>query len=180
MLFCPKCKAEYENDKKACPKCGESLVPKPADIYDKEAFLISVSEGYQAEMVEGSLRSAEIPYVRKGHGGPSGFARFDTKYKSLGADFYVPSKLLDRAKEILPPVDGAQSIQETIAGDVQQDDNATQDADLTDNASGAPQEPAEKSTTRRVLSVVLFLLAIAVVIFGVDAVMNIFRSYMGY
>lgn len=175
MLYCPNCKAVYENDATACPVCGEKLVSAPQADYidDGEAFLISVDAGFDADLVEGALRSADIPFVKKGHGGPAGFARFDTKYDSLGADFYVPSRLLERARLTLPPVEGATSLK----------------GHKPPRAFAAPEDPnsdkavvpePEQNPAKRALLVLLVLVLAALAVFGTDAVMDIFRAAIGY
>lgn len=135
-----------------------------------EAFLISVNEGYSADLVEGGLRSAEIPFIKKGHGGPAGFFRYDTKYESLGVDFYVPRELLSRAKAALPQVDGV--VTEEEGDDGQADSSAAGDVPT--------EEPKEASPFKRMLTVVLFIAAACLIIFGVDTIMNAIRRMMGY
>lgn len=168
MRECPNCKKEYESGA-LCPVCGAKLTDKAAGA---EALLISANPGYEADMVEGSLRSADIPYLKKGHGGPAGFSRFDTKYESRGTDFYVPAELLDRARAVLPPVEGAQEIQEELAARESRDE-AGSPAPIPD----APEKPANPLV--RAIGVILFLLLAALVVFGTDAVMNIVRALMG-
>jgi hypothetical protein len=177
MLYCPKCKKGYGKGEKVCPDCGETLKPKSktAKSNEKEAFLISVSEGFDADMVEGSLRSAKIPYVKKGHSGSGGFARYDTKYDSLGADFYVPTELLSNAVSILPPVQGAQELQDAQQGKDEQGAGASDSTGIEKR-----EQPPESSLAKRILETVLFLLAVVAVVFAVDTVMNIIRRLMGY
>lgn len=162
MPYCPKCKKEYGNETEICPECGEKLTDD-ADV--KEELLISANEGYAADLIEGSLKNSGIPYHRKSHGGPAGFSRYDYKYESLGADFFVPQNLLERAKEVLPPVDEPGSGKEPENNGVE---------------SESPENPAPVSAGKRVVSAVIFILLAALVIFGVDFVMNIIRKLMGY
>lgn len=179
MLYCPKCKIEYEKTEKVCLKCGEKLISKNNETKanDKEKFLISVSEGFKAEMIEDSLRSAGIPFVRKGHGGPAGFSRYDTKYESLGVDFYVSSKMFERAKEVMPPVEDLQMSEE----DNQGADDLSPDVDLSDNVTATESDEApQMSPAKRLIGIVLFMVVIIIVVFGVDAIMNILRAFMGY
>jgi hypothetical protein len=175
MSFCPKCKTEYPDGRLACSVCGKKLVPnlsaEPDSIGD-EALLVSVNEGFPAEMIEGSLRSAGIPFIKKGHCGPVGFARYDSKYDSLGADFYVPSKLLKRAKELLPPLDGV------IYDDISDSDEDS--GELPDSNQIPDEEPSESGGAKRIAVTIGFLVLIVLVIFGVDYVMNLIRAMLGY
>jgi len=191
MPFCPKCKTEYPKEKSTCSVCGKKLVPNlPAepdsqnDPYagNEEALLVSVNEGFPAEMIEGSLRSAGIPFIKKGHCGPVGFARYDTKYDSLGADFYVPSKLLNRAKTLLPPVDGVNY--DDISDS---DENSGNLSDSDENSGNQPdsngisdEDLPQSGGFKRIGVTIAFLVLIILVIFGVDYVMNIIRTLLGY
>ncbi len=179
MPFCPKCKTEYPKETTNCLICGSKLAAKRDN---GEAFLISVNEGFPAKMIEGSLRTANIPFVKKGHSGSEGFARFDTKYDSLGADFYVPSPLLQKAKAALPPVDGANKDGTPFeADDVSDEDSGStdeiDDTTLSDIQGG---DQPETGRLKRIYGTIFFLILMALVIFGVDFVMNIIRSLLGY
>lgn len=175
MVRCPKCGAENKDGAKCCAKCDHKLKNNSSGgVENKEAFLISVREGYEADMVEGCLRSAGIPFYKKGHGGPAGFARFDTKYESAGVDFYVPSQLLDKAIEALPPVEGAEELQKSLAE--KEESSAASDKP---QSKDRPPEP-EENPVKRAVGIILFLIVMALVVFGVDAVMDFLRGLMGY
>lgn len=161
MPYCPKCDKEYDEGKEICPECGSKLID---ETESKEEFLISANEGYAADLIEGSLKNAGIAYHRKGHSGPMGFSRYDTKYDSLGADFYVPQELLERAKEVLPPVDESGSNEDS----------------QNSGSEESPENPAPLSIGKRVVSALVFIFLAVLVIFGVDFVMNIIRKLLGY
>lgn len=174
MLNCPKCSAENDDGKKTCAKCGCKLENKKVQsVNDKEEFLISVRDGYEADMVEGCLRSAEIPFLKKGHG-PAGFARYDTKYESAGVDFYVPSKILNKAIAALPPVEGAEELQKALS---EKENDGSTDKQTSQESQ---QAPSDENPIKRTLTVILLLAIMAAIIFGVDAVMNLIRGMMGY
>jgi hypothetical protein len=201
MSYCLKCKIEYPEGRLTCPVCGNKLESNPpceSDLPQQtvsdniEAFLVTVNEGFPAKMIEGSLRSAGIPFIKKGHSGSVGFTRFDTKYGSLGADFYVPPSELERAKSLLPIIDGvsdeitdglsedAENINEVenTSGDVA--DFEKTPVDLTDYNYKQDDDLPRLSRSKRIFSTLGFLLLIVIVIFGVDYVMNIIRSMLGY
>ncbi|HEX2939245.1 MAG TPA: zinc ribbon domain-containing protein [Ruminiclostridium sp.] len=169
MPYCPSCKAEVNESDTVCAHCGEAL-KKFVEISDKEAFLVSVNTGIESEMVEGSLRSADIPFLVKGHGGPEGFVRYDTKYESSGADFYVPSKLLKKAIQSLPPDIAEQA-------DMPDENEADDSGDSNILRTG---DEKTQSPVKQMLTVVVLLILIALVVFGVDSIMNIVRTFMGY
>lgn len=162
MPFCPKCNKEYDEDTEVCPDCGNKLID---DTDTKEKLLISANEGFTADLIEGSLKNAGIPYHRKSHSGPMGFSRYDYKYDSLGADFYVPEELLERAEEVLPPIDESNNVAE---------------AENSNSESENPGKPAPVNVGKRVISVIIFILLAVFVIFGVDFIMNIIRNLLGY
>lgn len=167
MPYCKKCKTSYKKDIKKCPKCGQKL---EAGSNDKEELLVSVNEGYEADMVEGSLKSAGIPFVRKGHSGPAGFSRYDTKYESCGADFYVPSNLLERAKSQIPPLDGIEQTAVPLQDEPEQ---------KTEKIKQVNPEPS-RLNAKQILIIVLFFIVMAAAVFGVDSIMDFFRSKLGY
>lgn len=140
MPFCPVCRTEYREGFTECSECGqklvESLEPQPADekkpqtyIDDKPALLISGKSDIDSGMIEGCLKSADIPFYKKDHE-TGGYMRVYMGYSVYGADFYVPSMLLERAKEVLdaslPPdffsTDDESSVDSGDAGKT--DDNA--------------------------------------------------------
>jgi hypothetical protein len=102
MAWCPKCEVEYIDGTKECAICNESLVDKfdykSSDKYveDKETLLKTVSGEFEANIIESKLNQFGIPVMKK----------FDNRGYLKGLSFiayhiYVPSKLLDLAKEII-------------------------------------------------------------------------------
>lgn len=169
MPRCPSCAAKVRKDENVCPACG-AVLRKESKTEDKEAFLISVNRDFESKIVEGSLRSAGIPFMIKTHS-PGGFVRYDRDYESLGADFYVPSSLLEKAKQALPP---DLAIQAGASGD------SVEDApeDVPRPVSNGEQKPEDPKKT--FIVIILFLIIAALVVFGVDTVMNLIRAALGY
>jgi len=170
MPRCPSCAAKVKKDDAVCPACG-AVLNKETGTGDKEAFLISVNRDFESKIVEGCLRSAGIPFMIKTHGGPEGFVRYDTDYESLGADFYVPSKLLEKAKQALPP---DLAIQAGASGESVENT----DEDVPHPISEEVQKPEDPKKT--FIAVILFLILAALVVAGVDTVMNLIRAALGY
>lgn len=142
----------------------------------KEAFLISLNSGYEADLVRGSLQSANIPFYTKEHSGPAGFARYDTQYNKGDVDFFVPAELLDKAKEALPPVTGAQDLQEELS----EKEPSQEDTQENIPEPEKKEQPEPMSHGMRILWVILFIAVMCGVIFGIDTLMNYLRSLMGY
>lgn len=169
MPRCPSCSAKIKKDDDVCSSCG-SVLSKKNETSDKEAFLISV-DSVESKMVEGSLRSAGIPFMIKSHGTQEGLARYDTHYESHGADFYVPSRLLEKAKKALPPEFALQAGASEGSGEKETED-------IPQTAGGEVQKP--ENPTKTFFAVVLFLILAAFVVAGVDTAMNIIRAALGY
>ncbi|MGH4120974.1 hypothetical protein [Clostridium sp.] len=107
MLWCPKCKCEYREGFTNCSDCGSELLEmieyeKDEEIegnkdMDTVVFLISVSKDFDAKIIESKLTSFGIPSLKKCQG-------VDGIYGFPGTseiDIYVPSKLLDNAKDLI-------------------------------------------------------------------------------
>lgn len=104
MSWCPKCKYEYREGFTNCSDCGcelvevlESTKDETIEENDTEAFLISVSKDFDARIIESKLTAFGIPSLKKCNGvdGIYGFPGNSEIY------IYVPSKLLDNAKDII-------------------------------------------------------------------------------
>ncbi|MBU3113381.1 hypothetical protein [Clostridium lacusfryxellense] len=104
MSWCPKCKCEYRTGFIKCSDCGCDLVEvlettkvDSVEEYDTEAFLISVSDDFEAKLIESKLNAFDIPSLKKtaGINGIYGFPG------NCEISIYVPSKLLDNAKDII-------------------------------------------------------------------------------
>lgn len=107
MSWCPKCKYEYREGFTKCSDCGCELVEVLESTKDEaveenkekytEAFLISVSKDFDARIIESKLIAFGIPSLKKCKGvdGIYGFPGNSEIY------IYVPSDLLDNAKDII-------------------------------------------------------------------------------
>lgn len=150
---------------------------------NKETLLISVNRGYEADLIKGSLKSANIPFYTKEHSGPAGFPRFDDKYENADIDFFVPEEMLTKAKMALPPIDSTKDIKETVS-DETITENETAATDGNDNKGNKQttddSKKNEKSSKKSTVATVLFIILAIAVIFGIDAVMNIVRKAMGW
>lgn len=92
MPWCSKCKKEYEKGTAYCSICGSEL-----EKDDEGALLVSVSREMDAKIIESKLNAFGIPSLKNYRG-------IDQIYGSVsysGIDIFVPTKLLDTAKEIL-------------------------------------------------------------------------------
>lgn len=104
MSWCPKCKCEYREGFTTCSDCGcelvEVLEPEKDDEIienDTPVFLISVSDDFEARIIESKLNAFGILSLKKTDGlnGIYGFTG------TSGIDIYVPSVLLEDAKDLI-------------------------------------------------------------------------------
>lgn len=107
MPWCPKCGIEYREDFKTCSDCNSDLVEKPElpveeaePQYDKEAFLISVGDSIEADMVEALLNTNGIPVLKK-YREAGDYMKIYMGGTNFGVDLYVPGHLLGKAQEII-------------------------------------------------------------------------------
>jgi hypothetical protein len=128
MPWCPKCGIEYREGFETCSDCGCELSEEPVPVdpdsvpeaeadaeseskpesepqFDQEAFLISTENSIEAEMIEGLLNADEIPVLKKYDDGGD-YLKIYMGGVTSGVDLYVPSHLLDKAKEILEASQG--------------------------------------------------------------------------
>ena len=104
MSWCPKCKCEYREGFTHCSDCGCELVEvlepeKDEQIIqdDTEAFLISISDDFEAKRIESKLKAFGIPSFKNTDGlnGVYGFTG------TSGINIYVPSMLLEDARNLI-------------------------------------------------------------------------------
>jgi hypothetical protein len=106
MPWCPECKTEYREGFTKCPGCGagfgDVMTPaaEPEPHFDDEAYLMTVPDRVQADVVESLLNSFDIPVAREYQEAGS-YVRVFTGTTSFGVDLFVPSGALDEAKEIV-------------------------------------------------------------------------------
>jgi len=110
MPWCPKCKKEFREGFTRCSDCDTELVNQLEQIKsDKEntendtfVFLINVKDEIEYKLLEAKLKQASIPILKK-YREAGGYLTILTGNPLFGIDIYVPSKLLETAKEIIKP-----------------------------------------------------------------------------
>lgn len=198
MPFCPNCKTEYQAGVKTCADCGAALVdalPKEEDLpfspTDEGVFLAAANESADVLAIEGRLRSEGIPFRKQGFSGPGMFGAY-----AFGAEFYVPKRCLAQAQLALPaglpPCPKEPGTPEgeqpdfSEAAEPEAPESAKAEETSGEKAGGALHdtesdvEGGKKGGVLKPLGFVLFLIAAALVVFGVDSLMNLFRSAMGW
>jgi len=175
MPWCPKCQAEYRPGFKTCSDCNTDLVDKLEQIKknsgteydDQAAYLTSVSNRIEAEMIEAHLNSNGIPVLKKSReaGGYLGIYMGATIF---GIDLYVPSKLLEKAREIIA------SNPENIEEDVQQDYSEEEDSSELDEKHNEKHDEQYKEK-RRTNTWTLLLFYIGLLWIIITVLYNLFQ-----
>lgn len=118
-MFCPKCEDEYQDGFKICSKCKEPLIKSRSnekeahhsgsDIKDTfyitddvPALLCTVNNLIEADTIEALMKSNNVPVLKKLRSG-GGITMLYMGASCFDTDIYVPSKLVDYAKELLEP-----------------------------------------------------------------------------
>lgn len=106
MLYCPKCGKNYEYGHEECDECQLALVdcvpelPENEVQFEEEAFLISVGDITEANILSGKLNAEGIPVLFK-YKGVSQVTQLYMNLSQEGIDIFVPLCLLTKAKELV-------------------------------------------------------------------------------
>ena len=106
MPWCPECREEYREGFEKCGVCNTELVSSLEEETNnyrddvKEVFLTSVGNELEAVMVESQLQLHGIPVLKK-HKGAGEYLSISRGMSNLGIDLFVPSPMLENAKEII-------------------------------------------------------------------------------
>ena len=174
MPWCPECQKEYGEGTAVCPECGCPLEagkpraesPRGEWVDDEPVLLTATNDRLDSQMLEGSLQSAGIPFLAKGHN-DAGFMRVYMGGSWTGSDYYVPSRLLDKARGLIP---GAASGPSEDAGGAGKSRRPTR-------PPAAPEEKPRRAGT------VLVAVIVALALFGyfcLEALLNFLRGVFGF
>ncbi len=102
MPWCSVCAKEYGKGTKRCPICGSKLQRKAPDNtdLDEPAWLTTTDDNAMLGMMEEVLNDADIPTLTKPHDLGEALMAY-TGSIQMGADIYVPSKMLNKARDVI-------------------------------------------------------------------------------
>lgn len=180
MPWCPECGIEYREGFETCSDCGCALSENPVQsgtdsgsesgeplqseseygsgsMYDREAFLMKAGNSIEADMLEGLLNASDIPVLKK-YGEAGDYLLIYMGGVKSGVDLYVPSHLLDKAKEIIEANQGAlgeavisdeeleaQALEaQPLDGDPEEDEDQEEDSD----PDGEDENPDDRDDSR--------------------------------
>ena len=172
MKYCKFCKELCFGEALPFDGCKHKL-EEITDI--NEPVRLCIAGGTERAMITGLLKDAEIPFLEQNIQ-PQGVANdivtgYDVKLSNIG--ILVPFSALPKANELLSSV-------ETLTNDIEPHmDEIKSHITYLKNKSQAekdkPMNPALK-TTIKVLSALAFLVLVALVVFGTDAVTGFIKG----
>lgn len=128
MPWCPKCRLEYREGFEKCSECDvdlvEELTEEPEAVVEPDdmgVFLVSTANGFEADIIGAKLEAYGVPVMRR-HRETGDYLKVFMGASPFGVDVYVPSRLLEKAKEILlimPEV--VEEDEEVVAEDMQEE-----------------------------------------------------------
>lgn len=176
MKFCKECKKLYDGADTICPQCNK----KYKEITDiNEPVQLCVVGGVERNMICGALKDAGIPFVEQQYGAPGVANEIVTGYdaKLLNIAILVPYSAMPKAYEIAVSLElcdeSLEGVITQINADIEQYKESLENDCADDTMSRA------KRTTVKVLSAVAFFILCALVIFGTDYVIELFKNLFG-
>lgn len=108
MPWCPQCKAEFREGFTRCSDCDTDLVDKLETTIPEEkneqkeqwAFLATIEDDREIDIIESLLRSYGIPILRK-YRWAGGFLKVVMGVSTYGVDIYVPASRLELGRALL-------------------------------------------------------------------------------
>lgn len=175
MKFCKECKKLYDGTDAMCPECRKKYI-EISDI--NEPVRLCVTGGVERSAICGALRDAEIPFVEQQYGKMGVANEIVTGYdaKLLNVAILVPYSAIPKAYEIARSLelcdDSFESIVKKALSDIEgYKKNGAQKKDT--------QMSNAKRTTVKVLSAIAFFILVALVVFGTDYVIELFKNLFG-
>lgn len=169
MKYCKKCKHIHNDTENLCINCKKSLL----EITDENTpvYLIS-ADGFELKRIKAALEDCGIPSdsVAKD---PKISAEAVTGFNYAESDILVPFSAYEKAYDVCVGIGAIKADgEEIIDGDVDVPTNSGAKSidEQFEEMSGA------KRTTVRVVSAILFLLLVALVIYGTDFIMEFIKN----
>ena len=172
MKLCKTCKKLYFGYETICPDCKKKLV----EIKEiNEPVRLCIAGGTERAMLCGMLKDANIPYVEEPVY-PQGVANeivtgYDVKLSNIS--IVVPFSALPRAIGLLESLETVSHDLEPYTEEIENEITAIREADK--NKEDKQMNPALR-TTIKIITAILFLIAIALVVFGTDALTSWFKG----
>lgn len=164
--YCNKCHRLYE-DKRTCPSCKNEILTKK--ISNSSPVTTVTAFGIEKDRITAALEDADIPYATRADKKESS-AKAVTGVDNARYRIEVPYSYYGKAMETLIGINAANP-DETAPEDELEIENTPEAEEFEEMSSG-------KRIAVRIVSIVLFILLVALVVGGVDfitgAIKNLF------
>lgn len=142
-------------------KENEQISPRP----ETEAFLVSAADGYESQGIEGRLRSAGIPFLKK-QPETGGYMKIIMGYSAFGNEFYVAASQLEQAREVL----------DLNGGDAPAPEELAPQPDAAEQELAAEEKRFLRNRRIALFFLCLFAFPIALPVWGLLALVSFIRK----
>ena len=173
MEYCSSCKKIYKDGTHRCGECRKKL-KKITDI--NEPVALGVVGGTQRALLIGLLNDNDIPFVEQ-HVTPQGVSNdlvtgYDVKLSNI--IILVPYSALPKAYELSKSIE----IRNDYIGELLPE--IGKDIDFVKNGGKKEEEMSPgKRTAIKIITAIIFLILIALVVFGTDYVTGLIKGLFG-
>lgn len=170
MLYCPKCQV-LSPDGEICPSCGGKKLREPKA---EDPTLLITADEMKTEMIEAAFEDHNLPYEERicGLGGPPSV--IFGKNTNTNKNIFVPYAELEAAEALLNGI----GILDT--SDIPEEEFEQEESEEEEN--GGEQNSEEltprKRTILRIVSVILFILAVWGVVAVSDYAANALKGFL--
>ncbi|MGN1113415.1 MAG: hypothetical protein ACI4RP_09435 [Acutalibacteraceae bacterium] len=166
--YCNSCHKLYE-DKRTCPSCKEQFLTKK--INGSSPVAVVSAFGIEKDRITAALTDADIPFATRAEKKEAS-AKAITGVDNAKYRIEVPYSFYDKAMEVLIGINAVSS-DEYAHSDDEADNNEVQSEATLDEFEDMP---SGKRIAVRVISIVLFILLVALVIGGVDFITGMIKG----
>lgn len=173
MKYCKKCNLLVKDNINNCTKCGRAL--NDSMLLAKSPVVVVTASGFEKERICAVLKDKNIPYsvrvvTQKGVSTESNAVTGNSKTKH---DIIVPYEFYNKAMEQLIGINAVQLDDKEI----QKLTEALEKEEKSNKKPDADDYFSSKNRIIRIVSAIAFLVLVALVVFGVDAVIAIIKSF---
>ncbi len=172
MKYCKKCNLLIKDDLNSCTKCGKAL---ESSVSDKSPVVVVTASGFEKERICTVLTDKDIPYsvrVVTQKGIPTEMNAVTGNSKTAH-QIVVPYEFYNKAMEQLVGINAVQLTNEEL----QSLTEALEEEESSNKPSNIDDYFSVKNRVVRIVSAIAFFALVALVIFGVDAIMAIIKAF---
>ncbi len=155
MLYCEKCRSSFEDGNQKCPTCGRVKSVRP--IVDDDMVYLNSADEYTANLAADEFKKEGIVYSLEKFGSERVSYIYDSEVMPTDKSIYVRASDLPRAMAIIADI--------RMRVDAERE-NEEQFEDM----------PQKKRMWIQIISLILFLIVVAVIVLGADWIANFFKN----